>query len=452
MLFLLEKGEIMTTQVVSRSRVPAQRIVVFAAVLFVNLVVWMDSAKTSILVPYWSRDLHLGPPQISSILSSYLLGYFPMLFLAGMLADRLGAKRLLLICVAGVAVLSASMAFVTTYEEMWVRNLIFGIFFGLLWAPCNRLIAVWFPGHERAKYAAIWMSSTLLSSIIVPPIALPIAAHISWQAAFLVVAGLAVPAFIYFLIVVTDQPEKKRGISPEELSYIQAGREEDQGHTVTWRQIFDTLKRPSIITMIIATGLATTPTWLNSWTTYGLITLRQINPDIIAVASPLLMLIPVVYGFFNGWVVNHIFKGHTRYALATGPVFAAVGFLLVALLNPPSYILWLFLLSSVVFMVDPLFWGTINAYWAGIAAPELGGTLNGISAALQVAVGYVILDQSGKWLNTAAQGTAQLTPVWIVGGIIALLAILPVLLSKEVIVARTPSESLAAPGGSQAGR
>lgn len=108
--------------------------------------------------------------------------------------------------------------------------------------------------------------------------------------------------------------------------------------------------------------------------------------------------------------------------------------LLVAWLNPDSYILWLFLLSSVVSTASPLFWGTINAYWAGIAAPEFAGTLNGISAALEVVVGYVILNDSGSWINTSVQGSAQLTPLWVIGGIVALVSVVPILLSKEVIV------------------
>jgi MFS family permease len=430
---------------ISVARTSTKRYIVFGAILLVNFVVWLDSAKTGALVPYWAKSLNLAPPQISSVLASYLLGYFPMLFLAGILSDRIGAKRLLLICIAGVAVLSASMAFVTTYEEMWIRNLIFGVFFGLLWAPCNRLISVWFPPRERAKFAAIWMSSTLLSGVIAPIIALPIAAHISWQAAFLVVAVLGVPSMIYLWVAVTDQPDRKKGISQEELAFIQSGREEEQGRILSWREIIASLKNRSIITMIIATGLTTTPTWLASWSTYGLITLKHVNADVIAVAAPIALLVPVVYGFFNGWVVNRVFRGHTRPALALGPVFCAVGFLAVGIFNPDSFVLWLFFLSSVAFMVDPLFWGTVNAYWAGIAKPEVTGTLNGISAALQVAVGYYILNASGNWLNTSAHGSAQLSPVWIIGGIIALVSIIPVLLSKEVIVAQARSKGMGAP-------
>lgn len=183
--------------------------------------------------------------------------------------------------------------------------------------------------------------------------------------------------------------------------------------------------------------------WLAlSWTSYGLITLKQVNPDVVAIIIPIAKAIPLVLGFFNGWVVSRLCRGRTKPALLVGPLLIAVGMLLTVWLNPSSYMLWAFLIISVVSLASPLFWGTINAYWAGIAAPELAGTLNGISAAVEVALGYVLLNASGSWINTSAHGSAQLTPLWLIGGIVALVSIVPILLSKEVIVGQLSPQSI----------
>lgn len=413
-----------------------ERLIVFLAVTLTNVVVWLDVAKFGVLTPFWAKDLHLTTVQISSVTAAYLLGYFPLLFLAGILADRIGAKRLLLVCIGGVTVVSGSMAFVHTAEELWIRQLVFGVMFGLLWAPCNRMIAVWFPSQERAKYTAIWMSTTLLSGVIAAPIALPIAHHWSWQAAFLIISALAVPVFVYLWVSVTDRPEDKRGISAEELAYIQSGRDDEaRGRRVSWAEIKQGLSQRSVLTMTIATGLATTPTWLTGpWVSYGLINGYKVNPDVVAVLLPIAGLMPVVYGFFNGHALMSWFGGRTRHMLALGPAIGAVAFLAAALFEP-SYVVWALLLSGVGFLTDPMFWGTINAYWADLASPELTGTLNGISAALQVAVGYVLVHESGKWINASIQGPSQLDVIWIVGGIVYVLAIIPVYLSREVSVA-----------------
>jgi hypothetical protein len=62
---------------------------------------------------------------------------------------------------------------------------------------------------------------------------------------------------------------------------------------------------------------------------------------------------------------------------------------------------------------------------------------------MQVAVGWIITDQSGKWIDTSVSGRAQLDTIWIVGAILFAVAIVPVLLSREVRV----HQPVAAPEG-----
>jgi len=105
------------------------------------------------------------------------------------------------------------MLVVTGYESLVVRNLIFGAFFGGLWASCNRLIAIWLPPRERAKFAAVWMSSTLLSFVISNPLGLLMAEHFNWRSAFLIVTVLSVPS-LALLAWIRDRPEQMVSVDP----------------------------------------------------------------------------------------------------------------------------------------------------------------------------------------------------------------------------------------------
>lgn len=417
-----------------------KRGLVFIAILLTNFTVWLDTAKFGVLAPFWAADLKLTPSQISGAAASYLLGYFPLLLVAGILADRLGARRMLLICVAGVTVLSASMAFVHTYGELYWRNFVFGLFFGFLWAPCNRLLAMWFPGVAGTKVTSIWMSTTLLAGVFAPAIALPIANHLSWQLAFLIVAALGLPSFYMLWKFCADRPEDLPGITPMELEAIKAERNEIADvpkARLSFRELLRSLANPSVIVMAIATALATSPTWfVGTWVPYGLITLDKVNPDTVAWVLPLITLFPVIYGFFNGWIVEHVFDGRTKPVLALGAGLGAVGFILGLALDNAYWMLWAFAIAGIAFLCDPMFWGTINAYWARLVRPEATGTLNGLSAAMQVAVGWYILNQSGGWINTGAAGRAQLNTLWIVGAAIFVAAIIPILVAKGVRLQR----------------
>ena len=417
-----------------------RRGLLLATVLFANFVFWLDVAKFGLLNPFWSKDLGLTPAQISSASASYLLGYFPLLLLAGIIADRIGPKILLVIGIAGVTVLSASMAFVHTYDELYWRNLVFGIFFGLSWAPAQRLLAMWFPGKDLVRATSTWMSSTLAAGVLAPAIALPIANHLSWQDAFLVVAALGIPAFFMLIFFVANKPEGLRGMPADEAAGIHALYLAEEQRSIkvrlTFREVLQSLRSRSILTMIIATGLATSPTWLQGpWGPYGLITLAKVNPDTIAWVTPLLALVPVLYGLVHGSIVKRTFGGRTRPWLGMGPLCGAIGFFFAFFFPNSPWVFWAFMVIAFAYLCDPMFWGTINSYWSRIARPEVTGTLNGIAAALQVAVGYFIVDQSGKWVTSAPDRSA-LSTVWLVGAVIFLSTLIFVFLSKEVRISR----------------
>jgi MFS family permease len=410
-----------------------KRGLLFGIILLTNFVVWLDVAKFGLLTPFWSAELGLTTEQIAQAAASYLLGYFPVLFIAGFLADRFGAKRLLVICVAGVTILSISTGMVHNYQELYWRNLIFGVFFGFLWAPSQRIISSWFPGTMSPKATAVWMSSTLLSSIVAPLIALPLAAAFGWRAAFFAVAALGIPALVLLIIFVADVPEKLKGISAVEITSIRAGFGESTKPKLKFREVLQALKKPSIVTMAIATAFATSATWLSgTWLPYGLITIEKVDTGIVAIALPVIALLPVLVGLLHGALVHRFFHSRTKPWLVIGPLCGVIGYGFSGLVPGSPWFLWAFMIGGVAFLCDPFFWGTVNGYWAGIARPEVTGTLNGLAAALQVAVGWFIVSNSGSWIDTEATGLAQLSPIWLIGAGVFALAIIPVLVSKEV--------------------
>ncbi|NKW82657.1 MFS transporter [Ochrobactrum pecoris] len=126
-----------------------KRHLVFAIICLINFTIWLDEGVFAALTPYWAKELNLTPAQIGTGSAAYLLGYFPVLFLAGILSDRFGARRMLFICVIGCSILSAAMLWVHDYWTLFIRNILFGIFFGFLWAPCNKLLTSWMPAVEK---------------------------------------------------------------------------------------------------------------------------------------------------------------------------------------------------------------------------------------------------------------------------------------------------------------
>ena len=413
-----------------------KRHLVFASIVLVNFTIWLDEGIFGALTPYWSADLGLTPSQIGTGSAAYLLTYFLMLFVSGVLCDRFGARPLLAIAIIGCSALSAAMVLVDDYQSLVIRNLAFGLFFGLLWAPCNRLIAIWLPAHERAKYAAIWMSSTMFSFVVATPLGLFVAQYADWRTAFLFATALGVPSLIVLLVATRERPELWQGIARSELDYIYGGRdvaEEIDAGRFRWSDLRALLVQPSVLWMIVATSLATTPTWfIVTWGTYGLVNGFRLDAGEASLLSSSFILIPVAAAFLIGWIINTLAGGRCRPVLAAGAAISGVAFLLVGLLPPTDPLVWGVLIFGGGFLVNPFFWGTINAYWAGLARPEYLGTLSGVSAAAQVAVGFGLISLSGGWIDEMAPGAASLSPIWLVGGTIFLTSLIPIFLAREV--------------------
>lgn len=414
-----------------------KRRLVLITVVLTNFVVWMDSGKFGILTPFWSADLGFDTSQIGSISSAYLLGYFPMLFLAGILADRIGPKILLLVCLAGVTLMGISMIFVETYGELFVRNLIFGVFFGLLWAPCQRMLSVWFPTVDIPRVTAIWVGSQMLVGLVEPLIALPMADAWGWRLTFVVISALGIPAFLMLIFLTTSNPRTRRGISNAEIELIETDRPPTQTK-VPLRVIFSSFKNPNIVLLVLAGALATTPTWMTAtWASYGMITVGGAEPGVVAWVSVLLALPGVIYAFLHGRAVKRIFRGSLKTAMLVGVLVPAFGFLAAAYLPGLPWYVWALFASTLGFFCNPLVWGSLNPFFVKESRPEVVGTLNGIAAGLQVAGGYVLVSLSGGWIDGAIEGFGSMSLMLTIGAAVFLVAAVPILLLRE---RRTPME------------
>lgn len=417
-----------------------KRRLVLITVVLTNFIVWMDSGKFGILTPFWSADLGFDTSQIGTISSAYLLGYFPMLFIAGFLADRVGPKPLLITCLAGVTVLGVSMIFVVNYEELFWRNLVFGVFFGLLWAPCQRMLSVWFPSVDIPRVTAIWVGSQMLVGLVEPLIALPMADAWGWRAAFVVISALGIPAFLMLIFLTTSNPRTRRGISDSEVKLIESDRPPTQTRAPI-REIFGTFRNRNIVLLVLAGALATTPTWMTAtWASYGMITVGGADPNVVAWVSVLLAVPGVVYAFFHGRFVNRVLHGRLKVAMLMGVFIPAFGFFAAALIPGLPWYLWAFFASTLGFLTNPLVWGSLNPFFVKESRPEVVGTLNGIAAGLQVAGGYVLVSLSGGWIDSSIPGFGSMTLMLCIGGVVFLVASIPMFLLREKRTSEVPPD------------
>ncbi len=102
-------------------------------------------------------DLGISFTQGGSLAAASTLTYALMQIPAGYLADRFGGRRLFIIGILGVTVLSITFGLVTEYWQALANQGLSGFFRAFLFAPGLTLIAGWFPPKKRAMAMDLYL-------------------------------------------------------------------------------------------------------------------------------------------------------------------------------------------------------------------------------------------------------------------------------------------------------
>lgn len=120
------------------------------------LVVVLDNTVLNIALPTIQRDLQASQAELVWAVDSYILVFASLLFTWGVLGDRWGRKRVLVIGLVIFCVASALCAFAPTAEWLIAFRAIMGIGGAAVMPTTLAIITVVFPPHERGRAIGLW--------------------------------------------------------------------------------------------------------------------------------------------------------------------------------------------------------------------------------------------------------------------------------------------------------
>ena len=150
------------------------------------------------LLPFIREDLHLSYAQMGIVMSAFsLVGGLSQLP-AGYLADRFGRRLMITIGIAGVAVAAVLIGVSNSYLLLIISLVLASLLGGGDHPSAVAVISDTVPDQQRGRSLGFHAIGGTASMFIVPLIAAPIAAALTWHAAYLI---LAAPAFLLGLLV-----------------------------------------------------------------------------------------------------------------------------------------------------------------------------------------------------------------------------------------------------------
>lgn len=151
------------------------------SVLVVSLlVVVLDNTILNIALPTIQRELGASQSQLVWAVDAYVLVFAALLFTWGVLGDRIGRKKVLIIGLSLFALASAIAAFSTSPSMLIGMRALMGVGGAAVLPTTLAIITVVFPPHERGKAIGVWAGAVGAAVALGPVLGGILLQHPSW--------------------------------------------------------------------------------------------------------------------------------------------------------------------------------------------------------------------------------------------------------------------------------
>ncbi len=195
---------------------------ILALVAVGTMINYLDRTVLGIAAPSLTRELHLTAGQMGVVFSAFSWSYALLQIPGGIFLDRFGTRVTYFIAVVFWSIFTALMGAVRTLQELVLMRI--GV--GMFEAPCfpanSRILATWFPQHERARANSIYSFGQYVGLGFLSVPLFWITQRFGWRGLFLIVGGLGV-LFGLLWWALYRNPADSPTVNAAELEYIEAG-------------------------------------------------------------------------------------------------------------------------------------------------------------------------------------------------------------------------------------
>lgn len=145
------------------------------------MIVVLDNTVLNIALPTIQADLDASPSQLVWAVDSYILVFAALLFTWGVLGDRYGRKRILIIGLVIFGIASAVSAFSVSAPMLIGSRAVMGIGGAAVLPTTLAIITVMFPPHERGKAIGLWAGAVGAAVALGPVLGGFLLQHPQWS-------------------------------------------------------------------------------------------------------------------------------------------------------------------------------------------------------------------------------------------------------------------------------
>src|SRR6476661_8329767 len=194
--------------VVAGSR--TRRFLALAVICLAELLVVLDNTIVNVALPSIGVELRTSVSGLQWVVDAYTLTFAGLLLAFGNLGDRYGRRRVMIIGLIGVAVMSIAGANAESLGQVIAARAAMGVFAAAVFpATLALVINIFTDTRERALAIAAWTAMAGFAIAIGPMSGGWLLEHFSWHSVFWINVPVAAVAIIATLLLV---PESKAAV------------------------------------------------------------------------------------------------------------------------------------------------------------------------------------------------------------------------------------------------
>ena len=174
------------------------------------LAVGLDATVINIALPTLSTALHASTADLQWFVDAYSLVLAAMLLPAGLLGDRFGRKKLLLVALVLFGAASAGCAYAPSAGALIAARALLGLGGAFLMPLSLAVLPVLFTEQERPRAIAIWVTANAVSFPIGPIAGGWLLGHFWWGAVFLINVPVTIIALIAVSVLLPESRSARR--------------------------------------------------------------------------------------------------------------------------------------------------------------------------------------------------------------------------------------------------
>jgi len=360
------------------------------------LLCYVDRMVMASAIPFIAKEFQLSALQMGAVMSAFFVGYAIMQLPGGLLADRFGPRRMIVIAIFCWSILTACTGLATSLVTLLSIRALFGICEGAFPAAASKTIVSWFPDREVGRANGVMLMAVQLGALLAPSLVAILVIARGWRAAFyvLLLPG-AVLAFIVWRFL-DDSVATGQRISTQELSPDSSAAMDPKLQIAPGARISGLLRNPAVRWCFATAFFSNMASWgLMNWLPTYLLEARGFSVAQMGTFMPLLFVGGALGYFLGGQIADRYFRESRRVPVLCGLVLAA-GFTFLAASADSGY-------------------ATIG--YLTVAFLCLSAADSGIFTLPLVIVSRSTAGSAFGFVNTAAQGAGFLSPL-VTGGIL----------------------------------